>query len=150
MELKKGDKIRVKELTGTDRAIGLEIGAEGVLTEDEEYLTNVYVPALGNQIPLYRYQMEKFEQEEEEVDTRTHFINLAIGVNYMEIKIVKVIYRNPATIVFIENRQGKVTKSIAKCHPNDTYSKAVGHDVAVLKYMQKEIPKLIEEVTKNV
>jgi len=43
--------------------------------------------------------------------------------------IVEVMYREPATIVFWDDN----TKTVAKCAPEDTYSKYVGLSICVLK-----------------
>ena len=48
---------------------------------------------------------------------------------YKEVYIYKIIYSNPATIVFWSDN----TKTISKCHPDDKYSKELGVYVAIMK-----------------
>ena len=56
--------------------------------------------------------------------------------------IKKVIYNNPATIVFWSDN----TKTIAKCHGEDTYDWRVGFLTAVVKKLNITKPgKLIED-----
>ena len=51
-----------------------------------------------------------------------------IGIPY-DVYICKVIYANPATIVFWSDD----TKTICKCHGGDTYSKETGLSICILK-----------------
>ena len=46
-----------------------------------------------------------------------------------DVYITKVIYQNPATIVFWSDG----TKTVSKCHANDVYSKETGLAICVLK-----------------
>lgn len=62
------------------------------------------------------------------------------GINYFDINgefksiyITKVIYNNPATMVFWSDG----TKTIAKCHEDDTYSCEQGLNVCILKKVFK-------------
>ncbi|HHV39681.1 MAG TPA: hypothetical protein GXX70_09385 [Tepidimicrobium sp.] len=63
------------------------------------------------------------------------------------IDVEDVIYNGPATIVFYRGVDGNRRKAVAKCHPDDFYSEELGRVVAVLKAVQKEIPKLIKQLT---
>ena len=53
-----------------------------------------------------------------------------------------LIYRSERTVIFVNKRTGKV--SIAKCHPQDTFTVHEGIAIAFAKLHGVEIPKLLE------
>lgn len=60
------------------------------------------------------------------------------------IEVKRVIYADPATIVFYTLGDGdKIKKSVAKCSPADEFDKEKGKAVAILKAFQKEARKEI-------
>lgn len=71
------------------------------------------------------------------------------GLAELGLYITRIIYNDPATILFYEDPiTGKEKKVVAKCHPDDTYDKELGKKVAILKALHKEIPRIIEYETK--
>lgn len=62
-------------------------------------------------------------------------------------KIDKVIYNNPATIIFWNDN----TKTVAKCEPNEKYDKEKGFMVAYLKKLigNKDLHKMLEKYVWN-
>lgn len=85
------------------------------------------------------------------MDKNTQYLNGSLhefkvpgGINYFDINgefksiyITKVIYNNPATVVFWSDG----TKTIAKCHENDTYSCEYGLNTCILKKLFKSTYK---------
>lgn len=60
------------------------------------------------------------------------------------IKVEKVIYANPATIIFYKTTDDPkevVKRSVAKCNPKDEYNRENGYKVAVLKATRKIIDR---------
>jgi len=66
------------------------------------------------------------------------------GLAELGLYITRIIYNDPATVLFYEDPiTGEEKKVVAKCHPDDTYDKELGKKVAILKAFHKEIPRII-------
>lgn len=57
------------------------------------------------------------------------------------IRPIKIIYQDPATIVFYKNHRGVDRKVVAKCSYEDLYDRSIGLRVALLKALKKEAQK---------
>ena len=62
-------------------------------------------------------------------------------IDVEDIYIVKVMYNNPATIVFWSDG----TKSVSKCHGEDKYNPKIGLYLAVLKRFSKSVGNLYDD-----
>jgi len=63
------------------------------------------------------------------------------------LKIEKIIFNGPATILFYVGVDGKSKKAVAKCHSYDKYDWRVGLEVALMKAFHRELPKAILRLT---
>jgi hypothetical protein len=65
------------------------------------------------------------------------------------VHVLKVIYAEPATIIFYKNncddKKEVVKKAIAKCKPGDQFSKSAGYRVAVIKALKKELDRQLRK-----
>lgn len=57
----------------------------------------------------------------------------------------KIIINEPAVVVFYEDDKGVERKSVAKCHPNDTFNEQRGVEVACAKAIKKAMEKIIRK-----
>ena len=78
-------------------------------------------------------------------------------------KIKKVIYSNPVTVVFWDDGDGKITKTMSRCDSADTYDELTGFLMCVMKktmrakdmrrmlanYVYGDNPKYIKRDKKN-
>lgn len=78
-------------------------------------------------------------------------------------KIKKVIYSNPVTVVFWDDGDGKITKTMSRCDSADTYDELTGFLMCVMKktmrakdmrrmlanYVYGDNPKYIKRDNKN-
>lgn len=64
-----------------------------------------------------------------------------------ELKVTKVIYNDPATIVYFSDG----TKSVVKLHPEDTFNETIGLLMAISKRLlgSKNLHRTLKDFTKN-
>ena len=76
-------------------------------------------------------------------ETTGHIISITDTVVHIVPAVEKVIYNNPATIVFWNDG----TKTVVKCQKEDTFSKSAGLYAAISKKMlgKKEFYRAIKE-----
>jgi len=67
--------------------------------------------------------------------------------SYSELKVSKVIYNNPATIVYFSDG----SKSVVKLHPEDTFNETTGLLMAISKRLlgSKNLHRALKDFTKN-
>ena len=83
------------------------------------------------------------DEVKSELTVKTPFYGGAFYDGLELIYIKEIIYSNPATVVFWSDG----TKTVAKCHKDDTYNSNLGVAVAVLKKIagSKFASKLLED-----
>lgn len=79
----------------------------------------------------------------EEDETFSESLNLDSNLN---LHLERVIYSNPATILFYHTGDGITKKVVAKLNPLDTYNKEDGLRVAILKAYRKQIDKELRSI----
>lgn len=79
----------------------------------------------------------------EEDETFSESLNLD---SYLNLHLERVIYSNPATILFYHTGDGITKKIVAKLNPLDTYNKEDGLRVAILKAYRKQIDKELRSI----
>ena len=86
-----------------------------------------------NNIDIYKFYEEKYKQYEKELFNRKPLGNLKEQFrktsDFNGTYITKVIYQNPATIVFWSDG----TKTVSKCDENDTYDEEKGLILCIMK-----------------
>lgn len=66
------------------------------------------------------------------------------------LRVVKVIYSKPATIVFYQSTESsKIRKSVAVCKEEDTYIKEIGLEIAITKAFRRDIDRHFKLLLRN-
>ena len=75
------------------------------------------------------------------------FKNIVLYDFDKELKVTKVIYNNPATIVYFSDG----SKSVVKLHPEDTFNETTGLLMAISKRLlgSKNLNRTLKDFTKN-
>lgn len=116
------------------------------------------VTAVNNSIKYYEISGSEFfwtdEMFEVVVSSAPEYEMLG-QVRAFVTTLEKVIYKEPATIVFYSQdnydeygkviAKGKTRKMVTRCHPDDVYDKKRGLDLAVHKIIRKEADRLIQK-----
>ena len=101
-------------------------------------------------VPLYPYCAENDDTDNIEYDNVLDYLedNMKDILFTLKLEIKKVIFNEPATIVFWSNGD----KTIVKCQPGDTFDKEKGLALAITKYFfgnKSNYNKVIKKYTEN-
>lgn len=154
--LKKGDKVRIRtDLKEGERYYNVSNGARDVVTEIMRKMAGKIVTITGKTFQdkyhidgdngRYVWTESMFENDGKTV--KQEVVTEKVGkYNHIAIEVDRVIYSDPATIVFYRELGSKVIKkAVAKCSPLDEYDRQKGYEAAVLKAHMKSIQRQLSK-----
>lgn len=157
LKYKVGDTVKVRDDLVVGHRYHMEDGTSSVFVEEMKEFLGKDVKIVSTDLDQYQIEGSlknwtdnMFLSKKEYKKTKRKNIEQTTQVLKDTIKITifveKVIYNNPATILFYRQSpyDGKLKKVIAKCKEEDVYSKQKGLDICLAKAFKREMEKILK------